>query len=284
VGDTAGEVLRGAIVASLARIEAQEAVIRAGTDPEGVHQARVGMRRLRSDLRTFRPVLKEAWSEPLRAELAWFAGELGAVRDRDVLLDRLRATAASLEEVTSAGGLLDRLAGEQVRAHRRAVQVVGGRRHRALLAALAEPPRTTDDAEQPASVLLPALAGVAFHELRKAVRRVPEHPTDDDLHRLRIRAKRARYATDVARPVVGKPAKRTAKAIGRLQEVLGEHHDCVVGQAWLRAAVPSSTRGQAFVAGLLVAELGRQAEAHRSAWPAAWERVVADGTPSWLRP
>ena len=68
---------------------------RAG-DVNAIHQARVATRKLRSNLRTFAPLLDVEWTEPLRAELGWLAMGLGAVRDREVLLQRLRDRTGTL--------------------------------------------------------------------------------------------------------------------------------------------------------------------------------------------
>ncbi|HEX9343841.1 MAG TPA: CHAD domain-containing protein, partial [Actinomycetota bacterium] len=84
------ELLRQDLANAARRLFDNEAGVRLGDDPEAVHQARVGIRRLRSTLRTFRSVLDREWSGALRAELAWIADLLGAVRDADVLLERLR--------------------------------------------------------------------------------------------------------------------------------------------------------------------------------------------------
>ena len=78
------------------RLVAADPIVRLGDDPEGVHQARVATRRLRSDLKTLRPVLDRAWSEPLREELRWIGGLLGRVRDADVLAGLLTEHADTL--------------------------------------------------------------------------------------------------------------------------------------------------------------------------------------------
>ena len=75
--------------------------MRRGGDPEVVHQARVATRRLRSDLRTFEHFVDHEWAAELRAELRWLGAELGAVRDVEVLRDRLRADVAQLAESRS---------------------------------------------------------------------------------------------------------------------------------------------------------------------------------------
>src|SRR4029450_1017703 len=80
---SAGDAVRRAIALSVIRLIRHDPVVRLDLDPEGVHQARVATRRLRSDLRTFRPLLDEEWSTALRNELRWLARALGDVRDGD---------------------------------------------------------------------------------------------------------------------------------------------------------------------------------------------------------
>ena len=48
----------------------------------------------------------------------------------------------------------------------------------------------------------------------------------DELHDLRIAAKRVRYILEAAEPVFGEPAKRGVKTMKQLQDLLGEIHDC----------------------------------------------------------
>jgi len=63
----------------------------AGREPEDVHRFRVATRRY--DLQTFAAVLDREWTRALRAELRWLAGLVGAVRDIDVITERLRTQA-----------------------------------------------------------------------------------------------------------------------------------------------------------------------------------------------
>src|SRR4029453_8392336 len=93
---SAGDAVRRAIALSVIRLIRHDPVVRLDVDPEGVHQARVATRRLRSDLRTFRPLLDEEWSTTLRDELRWLARALGDAPGGDVLLSRLRDSAKEL--------------------------------------------------------------------------------------------------------------------------------------------------------------------------------------------
>src|SRR5205814_5216193 len=97
-GSQAGDAVRAAMAAGVARLLRHDPGVRIGDDPEDVHQARVATRRLRPDLRTFRPLLDQARSEALRDELKWLADLLGANRDADVLMERLREHADRLPQ------------------------------------------------------------------------------------------------------------------------------------------------------------------------------------------
>ncbi|MDR0360825.1 MAG: CHAD domain-containing protein, partial [bacterium] len=101
---TAGDGVRAAIAASVRRLLTHDPGVRLGGDPEDVHQARVAVRRLRSDLRTFSPLLAAEWTAELRDELRWLGGELGAVRDAEVLRDRLQAKAGRLPPADAEAG------------------------------------------------------------------------------------------------------------------------------------------------------------------------------------
>ncbi len=48
----------------------------------------------------------------------------------------------------------------------------------------------------------------------------------DELHDMRIAAKRLRYLLELSEPLFGPPAKSAAKEVKALQDVLGEIHDC----------------------------------------------------------
>ena len=70
-------------------VESLDGTRRRATEVERIHQSRVAMRRIRSNLRTFRLALDPAWGVSLRAELAWYGGRLGEVRDLHIISDIL---------------------------------------------------------------------------------------------------------------------------------------------------------------------------------------------------
>ena len=60
-----------------------------GRDPEGIHQTRVGLRRLRSALSLFKKQIPPGQRSALNTEAKWLFGELGPVRDLDVFIGSL---------------------------------------------------------------------------------------------------------------------------------------------------------------------------------------------------
>jgi CHAD domain-containing protein len=275
----ARDVVQAAIAASVRRLLAHDPGVRLGDDPEQVHQARVATRRLRSDLRTFRPLLVTTWDEALREELRWLGGELGAVRDTEVLLGLLQATAADLADPDArvADRILARLVQRWEHQRLELLAALRSTRYARLLDRLvdaARAPALVSEADAPAIDVLPPLAATPWRHLRQAVDALPEYPPDARLHDVRIRAKRCRYAAEAIAPAVGKSAQDFAKAVAGLQDVLGDHQDAVVASSWLReTAGASDAADERFVAGMLAGRMRSIELETRAAWPGAWREV-----------
>jgi CHAD domain-containing protein len=283
---SAADAVQRAIAASVQRLLRSDPVVRKGEDPEGVHQARVATRRLRSDLRTFAPLLDAQWLEGLRAELRELAAQLGAVRDADVLLERLRSAAARLPETDreAAQHLLDDLEHTRERDRDALLATMRAVRYRRLVDDLVEAaahPGVTEAADRPGAEVLPQLAADPWRRLRRRVNHLEADPPDADLHEVRIFAKRARYAAEAVAPVAGAMATEFAKAVAGVQEVLGNHHDAIVAHSWLRDAAQRHAE-QAFVAGSLAGFELVEAQRCREAWPAAWTAASAKRLRSWM--
>jgi CHAD domain-containing protein len=272
------EVVRRALAASVVRLLRHDAGVRLGEDPEAVHQARVATRRIRSDLRTFRDVVEPSWSTPLRQELRWLGGELGAVRDAEVLRDRLRSREPSIApgDRQAVERLLAGLDRRRDEAREHLLASMRELRYDALLDTLVEAARAPAVLDAVADARAASGLGAALEapwkHLKTAIARVREEPSDEALHAARIRAKRVRYAAEAIAPVFGKRARAFAEAAVGLQDVLGEHQDAVVATAWLRDAARRSA-ALAFVAGQLVAIEADAARAAKDAWPGAWKAL-----------
>jgi CHAD domain-containing protein len=281
----ARDVVRSVIAQSVAALLYHDPLVRTSGDPEAVHQARVATRKLRSHLRTFGPLLDPEWTEPLRSELGWLAMGLGAVRDQEVLLDRLRERAQLLpaNDLRAAVGVLHLLEVDIETLRKRLTTDLDSTRYVDLLerlVAAAHSPATLPEADQPAGTVLPTLATGPWRRLRSAVKNLVDPPADADLHRIRILAKRARYAAEAIAPVAGDSASAFARAAAKLQTILGEHQDSVTAQAWLRGTRISGRR--AFVAGELIAMEHVAAEDARKRWPKIWKSLDRKNLRAWM--
>jgi CHAD domain-containing protein len=236
-------------------LRANEPGVRAG-DAEAVHDMRVAARRLRSTLRTFRPLLDRDRTEPLRAELRWLGRLLGAARDGDVLAERLVTTVREEPPELVVGPVVSRIRGRlAVDASRARAELVAGldsARYADLLAAL---DGVVDDPDLP-KPSRKRLRRLARRALRRADRMLDEAgpvdtagspgtapegrlvglDTDRDsrLHDARKAYKRARYAAEAVAGLAPRPARRLVKGLKALQDTLGEHQDTVVARGVLR--------------------------------------------------
>ncbi|MFZ0217816.1 MAG: CYTH and CHAD domain-containing protein [Candidatus Dormiibacterota bacterium] len=283
---TAGEVVTSALAMAVVTLLRHDPGVRLSRDPEDVHQARVSLRRIRSNLRSFGTLLDPPWTAALRSEAGWLAAELGAVRDREVLLERVESEVAGLEppDQRVAGSLTQRLEAELAAARSELLAAVDSDRYLDLVEALvdaARQPRLTGDAANPAVEILPALVRRPWRQLRRAVDALPGDPENAQLHRLRILAKRVRYAAEAAAPVGGEPAAKFARRAAALQTVLGEHQDSVVAREWIRGAAGSGRR--AFVAGLLYGLEQAHGTDARARWRGAWDRLAGRELRAWMR-
>jgi CHAD domain-containing protein len=284
----AGDVIQRAIAASVTRLIRHDVVVRLDTDPEGVHQARVATRRLRSDLRTFAPLLSEEWARRLRDELGWLADALGRVRDGDVMLERMRTRAASLPKASAGGAkrVLAALERERNVAFDELQEVIRSDRYVNLLDALvaaAREPALAGEADVPAKEVLPELVVRPWKSLKKSVKSIGDAPADDELHAVRIRTKRCRYAAEAVAPVLGKRARSFASDAAELQDVLGDFNDAVVAERRLREwSTRARSREATFAAGELAGLERAAANEARASWRKAWKQLASHKPQAWM--
>lgn len=239
-----------------------------------MHHARVAIRKLRSLLRTLRPLLDEPWAETLRDRLKDVSDRLSAARDADVILARIDDALRSLDATVrlAAAPLLEDLARDRQAAY---ADVAAMRRDGAyaqtleLVREAVQRPKLAAGAQRKhvARTMLRTL----YRRCRRRVRRCRDAPTDTRLHDLRRAAKHLRYALEALAPIAGRRLLRVADRVQRLQDVLGEEHDAAVTAARLHG-----TQGQsaAFAAGALATLERRNAGAARTAWHKAWRSVA----------
>lgn len=283
---TVADLVRQALARSVAQIVRHDPWVRLGDNDEDVHELRVATRRLRLNLRTFASVLDVERTTPLRAELAWLGAQVGALRDLDVLAARFGDLPVSAVDADGRAALLARLTWQRAGARVPLIETMRTPRYLALLDRLVEvthtPPLASGARDQWSAPANAAASFVArpWRQLEHAVDRLADDAPSAELHRVRILAKRCRYAAEAVAPAVPRAAD-LADAVAALQRVLGEHQDTVVAEEWLRRAAAEEP-GLAVVAGQLIArELDRRASARRR-WRTAWRAASAKRLRRWL--
>jgi CHAD domain-containing protein len=203
-------------------------------EEDAVHQMRVACRRMRGDLKTFRPLIEPLWGESLRTELSWLAGCLGDARDLEVLRERLRGMVSEaippydMDAFERIDGIL--AAREEV-ALQMGADALASERYQRLLEVLvdaARSPVVSPAASASCAKALPPLVRGAWDRMAKRARKLAHDDHDDLWHEARIKAKQARYAAEAVTDVLGKGAARMASAAKAAQEVLGEHQDAAI--------------------------------------------------------
>jgi triphosphatase len=242
-----------------------DALDEAGT--EAVHQMRVAVRRARSAMSIFKPVVEAGALDAVNSRLKALGGQLGPSRDWDVFVDE---TIPALRETLAGDQRLERLAStasRRRRAHRAALNAyLAGADFRKLgieLAwfAAAESWRVT---VVEAPLTLTAFgAAVLQHRWKKLVgagKRMEELDMPG-LHAVRLRAKRARYAAEMFATVFpGKAAHRFIRRLSSLQQRLGVLNDGAVATHLLEELGGASGRhayGAGVVVGFMAARAGK---------------------------
>ncbi len=292
VDGSAGEVVRAYLEQQINKLKAADPGVRLDAEDQ-LHQLRVACRRLRTALKTFRPLFDREQTDPIRDELRWIATSLGDARDTEVLHGRL---VDELEDDGSGGdpahSRIDADLGKQYRTARKQVlrHLDSARYFRLLdrLDALVENPPFTADASAAASKRIPRLVRKAFRAVRREHDAAARASSDEErviaLHEVRKAAKRARYAGEAAAPSFGKDATRFAAAFEKLQDLLGEHRDSFVARQTLGEMAPRAHAAgeDTFTIGVLAGREEERAAAVLRRYDAAWDAASARKLRRWL--
>ncbi|MFL5273996.1 MAG: CHAD domain-containing protein [Anaeromyxobacteraceae bacterium] len=202
------------------------------SDPEALHDFRVGLRRLRSTLRAYGPWLEGSVRGKEVRRLKKLARGTNDARDAEVQLAFLAEQEEALGASRRSG--LDFLR-ERFAARRRAGEGGGGelaeryrRVARKLAKRLATYERRLGAESEPFAAAVATIVRDDLAELRGRLDRVEGATDEEHVHRARIAGKRLRY---VLEPLRGNPradATSAVKHLKRLQDLLGDLHDAHV--------------------------------------------------------
>jgi len=275
--------MRAVIGGCLTHVQANADGARIGTDPEYVHQMRVALRRLRAALGLFAP--RVAGEEPphagLRAALRELAAELGTARDWDVFVeDTLAPLCAAFPDHGGTARLLGRASTQRQAAAQKVRATLESPAYARLLLRLsAETALAKEDTEAARDAARDQLRMLARAVLGKRHRRVAREGAhvagadDQGRHRLRIAAKKLRYAAEFFGALFDADSVlRYTRTLSNVQDLLGRMNDIVTARSLLGSLDPDGPSRL-----LVEAWLAARADDALRAMPQAFARVDSAG-------
>jgi inorganic triphosphatase YgiF len=253
-----------------------------GRDPEGVHQLRVSLRRLRAAIDLMRSVGTLSNLESMGSEARWLAHNMSPARDWDIFkLHTLPMIAKACPSVTGFDALEQVTEKRQSAAYDKVRHELGDRRCASFVIGLGGwieargwrndvAPEDLGQLTEPATNFAQRILSAQYAKVLKRGRRF-KSLKPDQLHRVRLAAKKLRYVGDFLLPLYGdrKSTKRYSRKLAELQEELGAFNDMAITASLidgLGAESPDSATAAAAIAGWQArAAIG--VESHlRSAW------------------
>ena len=241
---TAAEGLRTIGFSCLHHLAANRAAV-LKDDSEGIHQMRVGLRRLRAVLSLFKPLIEGPEFEAIKQDLKWLSGELGPARDFDVFVAK---TVAPMKKHPPAGlaPLEADLKARRRKGFARAKRLVRGERYRRILLRtglwltggdwIVSGDQLRRDLRE--RQLKDMARDILATRTAKAARKLKKLDRLDAMqrHKLRIALKKLRYAVGFFESLFPKPGRFAAR-LKQLQDALGRLNDIQVHEKFARKTV-----------------------------------------------
>ena len=255
------DYLHTAIRRYVRKVTRYEKAVVADVDPENLHQMRVGMRRLRTALKTYGSVLNlpKSAGEP---QVAKVARRLGDLRDIDVLLETLEKQywpALPFPEQLQLAKVMQALTSDRQKAYKRAKSTLEGDTYQLLkksIRAWLRSPQYKSLGQLSVTAIVPEfvqpllsrlwlhpgwLVGTEFRgdrfypvtDLSPEAAEAFLTEKGAPLHDLRKQVKRVRYQLDFCADWLGKDLQPELKRMSRLQDALGTMQDSVVLEEFL---------------------------------------------------
>lgn len=238
---TVDDALAGVFTSCFRHWTANEAVVLSGRDPEGVHEMRVALRRMRVAISDFQEIIPAAQVTWLKRETKWLVTSLGSARDWDVFLSELLAPIEAarlgdrrLVELRAAAET------EKVKGYTQAQSALRSSRYSALVARMGRWLSAKAWREGRAAGLkakdesAESLAGRLLAKRQKAVLKRGRDFTQlsgQERHQLRIAFKKLRYTADFFHSLYPeKHQKPYFRVLARMQDSLGRMNDVVVAE------------------------------------------------------
>lgn len=263
----------------LVHIEGNAQGVAQGHDPESVHQMRIGLRRLHSALKQFKKIFP--FPDALQADFDWLSDALSAARDWEVLtVMTLPAVIGKFPDRADLATLQS--AAFDIAADKRAAaaKAVSSPRYTHLMLAFAgwvRGARWRESDAQPTldewSESIKKFAGRTIKNRRRSLLKRGKNLEKLNMaqrHKVRIAAKRVRYATEFFAPLYSKgKVEAFVGGLSNLQDMLGKMNDLRVADGLLQqagTARPELTAASEFARGYLAAQLEQDLPKLNALW------------------
>lgn len=223
--------------ADMGLVKRWEPIAFEGSDIEGVHQMRVGLRRMRSALTVFRSAIPRKHTKPLSEEMRWAAHRLDHARDIDVYIDE-NFSHNGAKRHRGEKKMLKVALKDQRQAYAEVREFIKGKRFRELkkelnlwLDAKGWRKKLTQKERKLLKHNIKAYAAEVLEQHRNRVLKDGQDIRvldSEALHQLRIDCKKLRYATEFFTPLYGGSMAEYTRHLKGLQDLLGTLHDTAV--------------------------------------------------------
>jgi triphosphatase len=233
--EACGEAL-GLFVASAAdQIAANRTAVLETDDPEAAHQLRVGLRRLRSALRAFRPIEASAATRELQSHARALGQSIGDLRNADIFIEGILApVAATRKGEPGFVELRDALLAHRAAVRAKARAALTSERWSKLQLYLALWPQTVKDNPRlaaPVRSFADEALGRSWRKIAKRGARL-DALSPEERHEMRKALKGFRYAVEFFASLYdGRKVGRFIKDLKKLQDVFGYVNDIATAQA-----------------------------------------------------
>jgi inorganic triphosphatase YgiF len=234
-GETCAEALAQFVGSAAHQIEVNRRAVLETDDPEAAHQLRVGLRRLRSALKAFRPIEGSAATRELERHAKVLGQSVGELRNADIFIEGICApVAATRKGEPGFGELRKGLLAHRDDLRARTREALSGEQWSKLQLYLALWPRTLEGNAK----LTAPVAAFAPSALARSWRKIARHGAKletlsvEERHEMRKALKSFRYTVEFFASLYdARKVGRFVKDLKKLQDVFGYVNDVATAQA-----------------------------------------------------
>ena len=237
------DFLRSIFLIHLAELSRAHSLVVADNNPQGLHDFRVALRKLRSNLKSLGAFFQEkSISQDYVERLNWLDDLISRARDADVLAETIGQALVDLRlpEDRTVGHLRTVLNEQVLNARVRLEVGFKSKKTHDLLVDLTEFLRTTPMVPELAEDYKNQIVKLNHKRSKRLTKKVLSlnirNATNSQLHAIRIECKRLRYLAEASLPVLGKNEQKHIDALMKAQTLLGLHNDLAMAIKWTKTA------------------------------------------------